>query len=314
MGKKIQIFLKLLILLIIFLGIVFLTKYYKNENNEDNQETKQETEQETSIDPNIKYIGDCQYKEFIPTSEKQYDYTQDMEYEDKIYHKEILTYQEYTIYKDRWNEIIDMTEEDFNNKFMVITAVENTSMIGLTVSKIYAETDTLYIYLNNYPDGVQYDKAKACISIVIPKDMKRENIKVLDGRKIDAEKEEKDSIAEKYGWVNESTEGLEAISFEDAITIAKDYAQELYNSHSYMGQYLKDYTKVYDVQRTTVKPNNYWLIEEGIVERNFKQADYTRDVYEVTLVKPEDEVEAERAIFYVDMYTGKVIGGREMAE
>ena len=78
--------------------------------------------------------------------------------------------------------------------------------------------------------------------------------------------------------------------------------------------YLKDYTKVYQITKISTKPNNYWNITDGIIERQIKYASFMRNAYEVTLVSEKDEMEIERAIFCVDSYTGNVIGGREMSD
>ena len=310
--KKYKEFLIVLIILIIIIGVII----YKNkefiipEKTEDNVVENYE-EENNNEDLDYSIINNCKYKSFLPTFESGYDYTQDMEYEDKIYHKAIYTYEEYQIYKDRWNDILDMTEKDFENSFMIITAVENTSMIGLTISNIYVENDILNIELDKYPDGVEYDEKNNCISIIIPNDMKKSIIKVTDARNKEKSNEQ------KYNWSNESIEGLTPISLENAIIIAKEYASTLPQINSYIGKEidnLEKYTKVYDVQRTTVYPNNYWYITEGIIERELEVADYTRNVYEVTLVKEDDEMEIDRAVFYVDMYTGKVIGGRYMSD
>lgn len=125
-----------------------------------------------------------------------YDFTQDMTYQDEenIYYKKIDNYNDYSIVKSRWNDILDMTESDFEKKFMVISAIENTSMVGLTVNKI--ETDTNYLYislikdekfpandeaLNKVVNGNQsseYEEEyeKTCISYILPKTMEREKI------------------------------------------------------------------------------------------------------------------------------------------
>ena len=104
------------------------------------------------------------------------------------------------------------------------------------------------------------------------------------------------------------------ISQDEAVRIAKKYAQSLVNSDSLEGQYLEKYTKLYEVTLTEKSPNNYWLITDGIIEREYKFASFTRKVYEVTLVPYDDDVEMDRAYFYVDAYIGKVIGGMEASD
>lgn len=69
-----------------------------------------------------------------------------------------------------------MNESDFNDKFMVITAIENNDMTGLTVDKVEADDNGLYISLIHYDEGQQYDENETCISYVISRELKRDNI------------------------------------------------------------------------------------------------------------------------------------------
>lgn len=124
-----------------------------------------------------------EYKSFKPTFKTSpestgddYDFTQDMIYRDGIYYKKLNDYEEYSKVKSRWNDILDMTKSDFENNFMVITAIENTSMLGLTVDKIETDNNNLYISLIHYEDGAEYNENETCISYIISRDMERENI------------------------------------------------------------------------------------------------------------------------------------------
>lgn len=300
------------IILVAFVAIaffLFLTIYLNGSRSTiENNKTSMKNSKIDNVDEKIQTLNNCIYKHFKPTFENGYDYTQDMVYKDKIYHKLITNYDEYETYKNRWNEICNMSKEDFDSKFMIITAIENTSMLGLTLSDVFVNNDTLYIDLDEYKEGIEYNKEETCISIVIPNELKASNIEPRDIRKV------KETPEYTYGWQNEPTEGRTMIDKTEAVDIAKKYAQSLTRSSSMLGKYLQGYTKVYEVNLTKKKPNNYWLIEEGVPERNFVQASFERDVYEVTLVAEDDEMEIERAIFDVDAYTGQVIGGRQMGD
>ena len=103
-----------------------------------------------------------------------YDYSQDMNYQDGIYYKKITSYNEYIKDKQRWNDLIEMTEDDFNNYFIIITAVENTSMTGLTVSNITTDNDNLYIEL--FQNTNNSDLENNILSIKIPTEDDRNTI------------------------------------------------------------------------------------------------------------------------------------------
>lgn len=291
-------------------GIFEIEEIYGKETIETNK-TEQAELSETS-NKNIKELNGCKYKHFKPSFNKDgkgpdtYDFTQDMEYKDKFYHKIISDYDEYLIYKTRWNDICYMDEQDFENSFMVITAIENTSMLGLDIYEIHKDDNILYIDFGVSKE--EYDKNETCNSIIIPNSLKCESIELRDLRKIE------ETAEYIYGWKDESTEGMEMISEDIAVKIAKDYAKSLVNSNSLLGQWIEKYTKLYEVSLTRKHPNNYWLLSEDDSITKHLVANYERTVYEVILVPYDDEVEIERAHFYVDAYTGEVIGGTQTGD
>lgn len=194
-GRIISIF--ILILIVIFI-VIFLVYNKKIEKLETESSTKIENE-----------IEKCQYKSFKPSFKlsedsigDDYDFSQDMEYNDSIYYRKINNYEEYSEVKTRWNEILDMSKEDFNNSFMVITAIENTSMLGLNADKIQTYNDTLYITLKLEGDVIGENTSnpeyeKTCISYIIPRSMERNNIKcVRDLRDDEKDFDENMKIAE----------------------------------------------------------------------------------------------------------------------
>ncbi len=132
-----------------------------------------------------------EYKTFSPTFQNNYDFTQDMTYQTKenIYYKKIDNYSDYKVVKDRWNNILDMKEEDFEENFMLISAIENTSMLGLNLDKIEVDNNTLYVSLKlegklidedtisySREEGEEESYDKTCISYKISRSMERENI------------------------------------------------------------------------------------------------------------------------------------------
>ncbi len=111
-----------------------------------------------------------EYKAFKPrfynspndTGANNYDFTHDMTYSNRIYYRKLNSYEEYREVKTRWNDIIDMKEDDFQNYFMVITAIENTSMLGLTLDSIDTDDNNMYISLIHYKDGEEFNKDETC--------------------------------------------------------------------------------------------------------------------------------------------------------
>lgn len=187
--RKNKLIIAVLSILIVLLGVgIFFTtnKPTRGEQSKIEEKKKQE----------VKY----EYKAFKPSFKKtsqstydDYDFTQDMKYMDNIYYRKISNYEEYKEVKARWNAILDMNESDFENNFMVITAIENTSMLGLTVDKIETDDNSLYISLRHYEDNISFDENETCISYIISRDKERENIYVTRNLR-DSEKDMKEGL------------------------------------------------------------------------------------------------------------------------
>ena len=123
----------------------------------------------------VTYAGITVYK-FIQketeTDFSNYDYSEDMQYYDGIYYKRITSYQTYLKDLEKWNELVEMTEDDFNNYFVVVVAGENYNTTGLYISDITTDQENIYIDLNKKDkwDG------STVVSSKIEKDLYRENI------------------------------------------------------------------------------------------------------------------------------------------
>lgn len=102
-----------------------------------------------------------------------YDYMQDMTYQEGIYYKKVLNLEEYKKCQKRWNGLIEITQEEFESNFIMIIAVENTSLVGLSVSDVKAIDDTLNIeFYQNFEDI-----ENNVISLKIPISENRDKIK-----------------------------------------------------------------------------------------------------------------------------------------
>lgn len=209
--KNNKLLIAIISIIIIIVGILLF--FTQNTNSKIIAEEQNSTQ-------NIKETSKkYEYKAFKPSFKKtsestydDYDFTQDMIYKDNIYYKKINNYEEYSEVKSRWDNILDMNKEDFENNFMVITAIENTSMVGLTLDKIDTDDKGLYISLIHYEDGVEYDENETCISIKISRDLEKENIYVTRNlRDIEKDMSEEMQLAEK----NTAIENLPSFQYKD---------------------------------------------------------------------------------------------------
>lgn len=107
--------------------------------------------------------------------ELDYRFYEDMQFEHGIYYKKINTFEEYKKYKDMWPDLLDMSEEDFINNFMIITAAENPESINLDISEIYTNDENMYIEFGKTDSN--YD-SNVIIGTKLSRDLDRENIKI----------------------------------------------------------------------------------------------------------------------------------------
>ena len=100
-------------------------------------------------------VSDRDYKENV---NYMYDRDKNMTYveNDRIYYGLIESYEEYIEYKENkvWNNMPEMSKNDFNSYFLVIVAGENTDRVGLYISDINVTEDTLEIGVKrNYEEN-----------------------------------------------------------------------------------------------------------------------------------------------------------------
>ena len=178
-GKN-KIIIAIISIIIILVGAIFF--FTQTTYNDEKQESLHAEENE----PQYKF------KAFKPVFQDEngqnYDFTHDMIWKDRIYQRKINNYEEYSKVKARWNDILDMEEKDFEENFMLITAIENTSMVGLTVDNVEAYNDGLYVSLIHYEEGATFDDHETAISYIIPRTMERDNIYVTRNY-LDSEKD-----------------------------------------------------------------------------------------------------------------------------
>lgn len=108
-------------------------------------------------------------------SDVDYTFYKDMQQEHGIYYKKIDSFKEYLKYKNMWSDLLDMSEEEFENNFMIITAAENSDTINLEISEIYNDDKNIYIEFyetnNNYNSSI-------IIGTKLSRECERENIKI----------------------------------------------------------------------------------------------------------------------------------------
>ena len=95
----------------------------------------------------------------------------------EIYYKKINSYTEYLKYKQKWPSIIDMTEKDFKDNFLVVL-ISTWRMPDINISDIDTDENTLFINVDNNLEGSAIKNEKYMVSTCLSNNFDRKNIVV----------------------------------------------------------------------------------------------------------------------------------------
>ena len=166
--KKIIIF---LILIVLIIGsLVFL--YFNNSSSKNETETTSEnTENVTSLQNN-----ENKYK----SSNITYQINDNILLSDyktinRFYYRVIKDYQTYLDTKDNFNNILEVSEKDFENNFMILVIIENMPVNGLIFDNLSADDSSLTL---NYVVNSSDRDAQTGTSILVSNDLYRDTINI----------------------------------------------------------------------------------------------------------------------------------------
>ncbi len=156
MKKVIFILAVLIIIIMLILQINRIQKMQKNDNFENE----------------ILY----DFKYFSPINSEVY-YGDTMKFHNSIYYEVINDYKEYLLYKNNYQDILDMSEKDFETNFMILTVTENESTKNLAFGSINSDNNTLYIGLSK-ENSIKEPDLDRGISIKIDRALLKENVDI----------------------------------------------------------------------------------------------------------------------------------------
>ena len=116
---------------------------------------------------------------FQKSSQTDYTVTQDysqyeeMKYIDGLYYQKIMTYNKYKECSKQWNNIIEMTEDEFVDNFVMVISIESASKQGVSVCEITSDENTMYVILDR---DINKDINDDLIFTKINKSFNRENV------------------------------------------------------------------------------------------------------------------------------------------
>lgn len=166
--KKIIIF--LIIIVLIIGSLVFL--YFNNSSSKNETETTSEnTENVTSLQND-----EHKYK----SSNITYQINDNILLSDyktinRFYYRVIKDYQTYLDTKNNFNNILEVSEKDFENNFMILVITENAPVNGLIFDNLSADDSSLTL---NYVINSSDRNAQTGTSILVSNDLYRDTINI----------------------------------------------------------------------------------------------------------------------------------------
>lgn len=176
------------------------------------------------------YVSQKSKTDFVNNVE--YDYSQYMDYQDKIYYDFIKNYGDYENSLKQWPNLLKMDEEEFNEYFVLVIAVENTSLMGLSFSNLTCDDNTMYVEL--YQSANASIEDGSVISVKVPLQQLRENIKFnVTGRQPqDSNYVSIRKIAKDYSEEQAVKDGCFVIKNKDVISEDANELVDFINSKS----------------------------------------------------------------------------------
>ena len=93
-----------------------------------------------------------------------------------FYYKKIYDYNEYLNYKEKFNQILEVTEDEFKENFIIIILVEKEYLLNLSVDNYYNIDDKLQIDLYTN-ESIDTEKTNGN-AILIKREMDREKVNI----------------------------------------------------------------------------------------------------------------------------------------
>lgn len=207
------------IVIIIFIIIVSGSVYYLNTKMNSQDEAKEERKITSTI-------FELRLNELYQNS--GYKLIDDMNFINSMYYKKINTYDEYCKYKEIWNEIVEMKEEDFNDNFVILIGIENIELQNLIVQEVYTENDTLYIGMIKNEENREKKNGNA---LKVLRTMDKDNIEIYrtvkDIGEYNVDKLNIKSISKEYS--NEQAQEDKCVIYEKSRIINEEIIIDFIN-------------------------------------------------------------------------------------
>lgn len=166
--KKIIIF---LILIVLIIGSLVFLYFNNNSSKNETETTSENTENVTSLqnDENKYKSSNITYQISDNISLSDYKTI------NRFYYRVIKDYQTYLDSKDNFNNILEVSEKDFEDNFMILVITENVPVNGLIFDNLSADDSSLTL---NYVINSSDRDTQTGTSILVSNELYRDTINI----------------------------------------------------------------------------------------------------------------------------------------
>ena len=166
--KKIIIF---LILIVLIIGSLVFLYFNNNSSKNETETTSENTENVTSLQNDESKFTSSNITYQINDNILLSDYKTI----NRFYYRVIKDYQTYLDTKDNFNNILEVSEKDFEDNFMILVITENAPVNGLIFDNLSADDSSLTL---NYVINSSDRDAQTGTSILVSNDLYRDTINI----------------------------------------------------------------------------------------------------------------------------------------
>ena len=166
--KKIIIF---LILIVLIIGSLVFLYFNNNSSKNETETTSENTENVTSLQNDESKFTSSNITYQINDNILLSDYKTI----NRFYYRVIKDYQTYLDTKNNFNNILEVSEKDFENNFMILVITENAPVNGLIFDNLSADDSSLTL---NYVINSSDRDAQTGTSILVSNDLYRDTINI----------------------------------------------------------------------------------------------------------------------------------------
>lgn len=140
------------------------------------------------------------------------EYYKDMKLDDEgRYYTSILSYEDYNKIKNRFNNIINMNEEDFENNYLLIILLKNFEEANTYIDNVYCDDSNTYVILKDKKEEKNYDNN--VVFAKLEKNLYKETLKISyeKDKPYSSEFVELEKLPSKYSKENAIADGCMVI-------------------------------------------------------------------------------------------------------